>query len=63
MVIRTSRRGVVAAIALAIVVAIIVATRGPVSPYESLSPGVANLRAHFNADVGKVRILLLPAPS
>jgi hypothetical protein len=39
------------------------ACRGPEQPYESLTPGVANLRAQFNADAGNVRILLLPAPT
>ena len=39
------------------------ACRGPAQPYESLWPGVRNLRAQFNADAGKVRILLLPAPT
>ena len=39
----------------------IVLSRGPERPYEPLAPQVANLRAQFNADVGKVRILLLPA--
>lgn len=63
MVIRSSRRSVAAAIAVAIVAAIIVANRGSAQPYESLSPQAANLRAQFNADVGKVRILLLPAPN
>ena len=37
--------------------------RGPVRPHEALSPEVANLRAQFNADAGKVRLLLLPAPT
>jgi hypothetical protein len=39
------------------------ACRGPVQPFESLAPGVANLRAQFNNDAGKVRILILPAPT
>jgi hypothetical protein len=39
------------------------ACRGPVQAHESLSPDAANLRAQFNADAGKVRILLLPAPT
>ena len=37
--------------------------RGPVQPYEALAPQVANLRAEFNKDAGKVRILILPAPT
>jgi hypothetical protein len=39
------------------------ACRGPVQPYESLAPKASNLRAQFNSDAGKVRILLLPAPT
>lgn len=39
------------------------ACRGPVQPYESLAPQVANLRAQFNEDAGKVRILILSAPT
>lgn len=42
---------------------LLAACRGPVQPYESLAPGVANLRAQFNQDAGKVRILILPAPT
>ena len=37
--------------------------RGPVQPYEVLTPQVANLRAQFNRDAGKVRIVILPAPT
>ena len=58
---RASRFAV--AIVLAIVVALVVATRGPSQPYESLTPAVGNLRAQFNADAGKVRMLILPAPT
>jgi hypothetical protein len=57
------RRAIVGALALAIVVAAMATWRSPARPYESLWPGVANLRAQFNADAGKVRILLLPAPT
>ena len=42
---------------------LLAACRGPVQPYESLAPGVANLRAQFNKDAGTVRILILPAPT
>ena len=61
MVRRAAKLGV--AVAMAIVVALLVAVRAPARPYESLWPGVANLRAQFNADAGKVRILILPAPT
>ena len=57
------RRAIVAALAIAIVLAAMAALRGPTQPYESLWPGVANLRTQFNADAGKVRVLLLPAPT
>ena len=57
------RRAIGALAAVAIVVAALATWRGPAQPYESLWPGVANLRAQFNADAGKVRILLLPAPT
>ena len=53
-------------LALAVLLAFVLplaACRGAVQPYESLAPQVANLRAQFNADAGKVRILLLPAPT
>ena len=39
------------------------ACRGPVQPFETLAPGVANLRAQFNKDAGAVRIIILPAPT
>ena len=39
------------------------ACRGPVQQYESLWPGVSNLRQQFNAEADTVRILLLPAPT
>jgi hypothetical protein len=43
----------VVAVAIAIVLAAVVASRGPARPYESLLPEVANLRAQFNADAGR----------
>ena len=57
------RRAIAAAVVIAVVLAAATTWRGPAQPYESLWPGVANLRAQFNADAGKVRILLLPAPT
>lgn len=36
---------------------------GAVQPFEVLAPQVSNLRAQFNKDAGKVRILILPAPT
>ena len=57
------RRAIAAAVAIAAVIAAMAALRAPAQPYESLWPGVANLRTQFNADAGTVRILLLPAPT
>jgi hypothetical protein len=57
------RRAIAAGFVVAVVIAAMSAWRGPTQPYESLWPGAANLRAQFNADAGKVRILLLPAPT
>ena len=57
------RRVTVVALALAIVIAGLATWRNPTQPYESVWPGMANLRAQFNADAGHVRILLLPAPT
>jgi hypothetical protein len=39
------------------------ACRGPEQPFEPLAPRVANLKAQFNQDASKVRILILPAPT
>jgi hypothetical protein len=46
-----------------VLLALFAACRGPVQPYESLAPQVANLRAQFNKDAGTVRIVILPAPT
>ena len=48
---------------LLLVFALVAGCRGPVQPYEVLTPQVANLRAQFNKDAGKVRIVILPAPT
>lgn len=55
--------GRVRRLVLAFCALLVVACRGPVQPYEVLAPRVANLRAQFNADAGKVRIVILPAPT
>lgn len=55
--------GVVKRSALLVVALFLAACRGPVQPYEALAPQVANLRAQFNRDTGKVRIVILPAPT
>lgn len=46
-----------------LLLALLTACRGPVQPFESLAPEVSNLRAQFNQDAGKVRIVVLPAPT
>ncbi len=57
------RRSIVTSFLLCVALLATQSCRGPAQPYDSLWPGVANLRAQFNADAGKVRILLLPAPT
>jgi hypothetical protein len=37
--------------------------RGPQQPYTSFGVGAAALKQQFNADAGKTRILILPAPN
>lgn len=59
---RVSRRAFVP-LPVVLLLALLAACRGPVQPYESLAPGVANLRAQFNKDAGTVRIIILPAPT
>jgi len=49
--------------ALVLLVLVLAACRGPIQPHEVLSPQVANLRAQFNNDTGKIRIVILPAPT
>jgi hypothetical protein len=39
------------------------ACRGPQQKYTSFAVGAAPLRQQFNADAGKTRILILPAPN
>ena len=53
-----ARRALVLLAALALA-----ACRGPVQPYETVAPHVANLRTQFNDDAGNVRIVILPAPT
>ena len=36
---------------------------GPASPYETLDADANALRKRFNADAGKVRVVMLVAPS
>jgi hypothetical protein len=39
------------------------ACRGPQQVYTSLPPRAPALKEHFNADAGKARIVILPAPN
>jgi hypothetical protein len=39
------------------------ACRGPQQPYTSIRAGAAALTQQFNADAGKTRIVILPAPN
>jgi hypothetical protein len=39
------------------------ACRGPQQPYTSIRAGAAALTQRFNADAGKTRIVILPAPN
>jgi hypothetical protein len=48
---------------IGLLVLALAACRGPVQRYEIVSPHAANLRSQFNADAGKVRIVLLPGPT
>jgi hypothetical protein len=38
-------------------------TSSPARPYESLTSGAEPLRSQFNRDVGKVRIVIVAAPT
>ena len=42
---------------------VVTACRGPEQRYTSLAAGAAALKQQFNADAGKTRILILPAPN
>ena len=42
---------------------VIRACNTPAQAYTTLGPQAAPLRAQFNADAGKTRILILPAPN
>jgi hypothetical protein len=41
----------------------VAACRGPQQAYTSLPARAPALKAHFNADAGKARIVILPAPN
>jgi hypothetical protein len=41
----------------------LMACRGPVQPYRAIAAHVSPLKDQFNADAGKTRILILPAPN
>ena len=46
-----------------VLVAAAVACRGPEQPYRTIGAHVSPLKEQFNADAGKTRILILPAPN
>ena len=37
--------------------------RGPAQSYKSFTGGAARLKQQFNADAGRTRIVILPAPN
>jgi hypothetical protein len=39
------------------------ACRGPARPHEALRAGAEPLRSHFNRDAGRVRVVILAAPT
>jgi hypothetical protein len=46
-----------------VLVAAALACRGPEQRYQTITAHVSPLREQFNADAGKTRILILPAPN
>jgi hypothetical protein len=58
-----SRARALRAFASVVLVAAAVACRGPEQPYKTITAHVSPLREQFNADAGKTRILILPAPN
>jgi hypothetical protein len=49
--------------AAAVVLAAGCTPEGPPSPYQALGATAAPVRAAFNANIGKVRIIMLVAPT
>jgi hypothetical protein len=58
-----SRARAVRALFTAVLLAAALACRGPEQRYQTIAAHVSPLREQFNADAGKTRILILPAPN
>jgi hypothetical protein len=58
-----SRARALRLLCVVVLLALAGACRGPVLPYRTITAHVSPLREQFNADAGKTRILLLPAPT
>jgi hypothetical protein len=41
----------------------VAACGGPARPHDSLTTGAEPLRSHFNRDQGRVRVVILAAPT
>jgi hypothetical protein len=65
MPVRASRRPVFRSSGLPVVFLFLffLGCRGPQQPYTSFGAGAAELKQQFNADAGKTRIVILPAPN
>ena len=58
-----SRPPAVRALSAVFLLAAALACRGPEQRYHTITAHVAPLKEQFNADAGKTRILILPAPN
>ncbi len=58
-----SRARAVRALSSVVLLALTLACRGPEQKYQTITAHVSPLREQFNADAGKTRILILPAPN
>ena len=58
-----SRARALRAIPSIVLLAAALACRGPEQPYRTIAAHVSPLKEQFNADAGKARILILPAPN
>jgi hypothetical protein len=58
-----SRARAVRALSSVVLLAAALACRGPEQPYRTIAAHVSPLKEQFNADAGRTRILILPAPN
>ena len=58
-----SRPRLVRAASSVLLLAAALACRGPEQKYQTITAHVSPLKEQFNADAGKTRILILPAPN